>query len=458
MRGTASNNGHTSQVVAVIVSDAGRITPQAPRGQMVLQMGDRWSNQAGYGYGFDVFNPLTMVNAAELEPPTARDIPRVPVPSQFPATAPTSWFPVTQNLAQSPFQNPAIWETMDTFFPFLPEGYEEAMGSAEWVRPEWPVPVFNNVSQFFYDIENADWSIGPNNNFLDNAQFENDRVAGGRDILIDGLVHTKPIIQSYVNRPIGWHIEEPEGQPPAQVNWGGGGNGRASGVNVFRYQLGNPETYNSSTGLPTQSWYSAWAGNHTWYHGFSKRNPGTEPYQARTYQVPQNLPDGVYTFYGWFRSSGGQEEAYLYAGADRAKKVDLSSAIGTWTLYAIENIVVTNGQLEVGIYSNAAADQWLYIDDVALIRTGDLPDSVFLQQRAASVLRNGLNNFQLILTANNRANLILVLDGREYIIATNVNNRNVSGRFILPDGSGTLVFDIKGNGSNIKEFRIISNW
>jgi len=51
--------------------------------------------------------------------------------------------------------------------------------------------------------------------------------------------------------------------------------------------------------------------------------------------------------------------------------------------------------------------------------------------------------------------LTLVIEGREFILATNVNNRNVSGRIVLPDGSGTLIFDIKGNGSNIKEFRIV---
>ena len=361
MRGSAANNGHTSQVVGVIVTDVDKITPQAPVGQMVLQMGDRWTNQAGYGYGFEVFNPISMVDAADLGAPTDRDIPRVPVPSQFPVPLPSSWFAPTQDLSHRGFQNPAIWATMDTFFPHLPKGYEEAMGSDEWVRPEWPIPVFNNVSQFYYDIENAEWSVGPNNNYLDNAQFECDRVAGGRDVLINGLVHTKTVIQSYVNRPIGWQIEEPAGQAPAQVNWGGGGNSRASGVNVFRYQLGNPETY--SAGLPTQSWYSAWAGNHTWYHGYSKRNEGTEPYQAKTYQVAE-VPDGFYNFYGWVRSSGGQNEAYIYAGD---LKCDINTPINAWTLVAIENFEVTGGQIEVGFYSDAAAGQWIYFDDFALV-------------------------------------------------------------------------------------------
>jgi len=79
----------------------------------------------------------------------------------------------------------------------------------------------------------------------------------------------------------------------------------------------------------------------------------------------------------------------------------------------------------------------------------------FLEARAPAILRNGLTTAQLHLSANNRATLTLIIDGMELVLATNVNNRNVSGRVELPDGSGILVFDIRGNGSNVREFRII---
>ena len=49
--------------------------------------------------------------------------------------------------------------------------------------------------------------------------------------------------------------------------------------------------------------------------------------------------------------------------------------------------------------------------------------------------------------------LSLVVGDREIVLSTNANNANVSGSILLEDGS-TLIFDIKGNGSNIKEFRI----
>ena len=59
-----------------------------------------------------------------------------------------------------------------------------------------------------------------------------------------------------------------------------------------------------------------------------------------------------------------------------------------------------------------------------------------------------------ITTAQTRKVLTLVIDGREFILSTNANNLNISREINLGDGY-YLVFDIKGNGSNIKDFRII---
>jgi len=82
-------------------------------------------------------------------------------------------------------------------------------------------------------------------------------------------------------------------------------------------------------------------------------------------------------------------------------------------------------------------------------------DADFLRAIAADILKNGLTEAQLVLSANNKATLTLVIGGKEFVLAANVNNRNVSGQIELPDGSGILVFDIKGNGSNVKVFEII---
>ena len=78
-------------------------------------------------------------------------------------------------------------------------------------------------------------------------------------------------------------------------------------------------------------------------------------------------------------------------------------------------------------------------------------DADFLRQRAAGILKNGLSQNELRLAGKV---LTLVLDGREFVLSTNANNRNISGEIALGDGY-YLKFDIKGNGSNIKEFSVI---
>jgi hypothetical protein len=74
-----------------------------------------------------------------------------------------------------------------------------------------------------------------------------------------------------------------------------------------------------------------------------------------------------------------------------------------------------------------------------------------LENNTASILKNGLSAAQLQL--NGKA-LTLVIDGQSLILSTNANNRNISGEVALGDGY-FLKFDIKGNGSNIKQFEII---
>jgi len=94
----------------------------------------------------------------------------------------------------------------------------------------------------------------------------------------------------------------------------------------------------------------------------------------------------------------------------------------------------------------------------AVLRTEVIPklqdslkDYEFLQQRAPGILKNGLTTIQLRLTGKT---LTLVIDGREFVLSNNANNRNIDGEISLGDGY-YLRFDIKGNGSNVKEFKIV---
>ncbi|ADU31746.1 carbohydrate-binding protein [Evansella cellulosilytica] len=95
-----------------------------------------------------------------------------------------------------------------------------------------------------------------------------------------------------------------------------------------------------------------------------------DDYMQSTYQTIK-VPNGTYTYSVWVRSSGDQEELRLeaknYGGDDIHKEIG-SNGIGSWTQFSIENIHVTNGQVEIGVFSNANGGNWANFDDFSLHR------------------------------------------------------------------------------------------
>ena len=87
------------------------------------------------------------------------------------------------------------------------------------------------------------------------------------------------------------------------------------------------------------------------------------------------VPNGTYKFTGWVRSGGGQNQLKLFAknyskgkGSDEVSAVIGSKPVGYWTKYTIENIRVTNGNIEIGVWSDAKANQWAAFDKFELTR------------------------------------------------------------------------------------------
>lgn len=91
------------------------------------------------------------------------------------------------------------------------------------------------------------------------------------------------------------------------------------------------------------------------------------------------------------------------------------------------------------------------IYQISVIGTPEITNTEFLQSRAVGIIKAGLSANNLRLDGKT---LTLVVDGREFVLSTNANNRNISGEIVLDDGY-YLKFDIKGNGSNIKQFEIV---
>jgi RHS repeat-associated protein len=102
------------------------------------------------------------------------------------------------------------------------------------------------------------------------------------------------------------------------------------------------------------------------YHGTHYR---PDAYEVYTSQTLTGLAAGTYTLRAWVRSSDGNSKSQLRARADGGivQSQSLASApTSNWTQVSLENLVVKGGQLEVGVYSQAAAGQALYFDDFTL--------------------------------------------------------------------------------------------
>lgn len=47
----------------------------------------------------------------------------------------------------------------------------------------------------------------------------------------------------------------------------------------------------------------------------------------------------------------------------------ISQALGNWTKVTASGITVTNGSIQVGVFSDANADNWVNVDDFSLVQT-----------------------------------------------------------------------------------------
>ncbi|WP_224368179.1 glycosyl hydrolase family 18 protein [Hyalangium versicolor] len=83
------------------------------------------------------------------------------------------------------------------------------------------------------------------------------------------------------------------------------------------------------------------------------------------------VANGTYRASVWIRSSGGQPTLRLYVKNHGAAEVAVdvgSGAVTGWTKYTINSVTVTNGNIEVGVYSNANAGNWAAFDGFELVK------------------------------------------------------------------------------------------
>ena len=92
-------------------------------------------------------------------------------------------------------------------------------------------------------------------------------------------------------------------------------------------------------------------------------------YESSIYQTVGNLSSGTYKLSIDAMGDTSLETAELYIknydGSEQ--KISLKDS-STWKTYTTDNIQITNGQCEVGVYVKSSANKWLNIDNVRLVK------------------------------------------------------------------------------------------
>lgn len=170
-------------------------------------------------------------------------------------------------------------------------------------------PNFNSVSEFNLDAAAGTWSVGDGNNYALNPSFEADRVSS--------------------TKLAGWS------------NW-----------------------TDLSSVSPNSNASGAYSGN------FCMQQYYTAPYKASMYQYVTGLPNGTYTLKAWVKSSGGQNVCQIFAKnfGGTEKDFAINKSINGWTQITISDINVTNGKCQIGVYSEANANNWCKVDNFTLVK------------------------------------------------------------------------------------------
>jgi arabinogalactan endo-1,4-beta-galactosidase len=89
-------------------------------------------------------------------------------------------------------------------------------------------------------------------------------------------------------------------------------------------------------------------------------------YKASVYQKVTGLENGTYTLSAWVKRRGKQKVCQLYAKSYNGNEMNAPLPISDtgWSKVTVSNIKVTNGQCEIGLYTEAGANDWCNIDHV----------------------------------------------------------------------------------------------
>lgn len=173
---------------------------------------------------------------------------------------------------------------------------------------------------------------------------------------------------------------------------------------------------NSSFERALASWQSQWDADadkieSTGYLSASSLiHQRSSAYKVYTFQKITGLPKGIYRLTAWVQNSGGQNACFINAkdyggGAERMTSIPVTQ--GNWKQVIIRGIQVADGNLTVGLFSDANANNWCRIDAFELIKDdlaydflkgGDVSELSYLESKGAKFFDEGVQKdcFQIL--------------------------------------------------------------
>lgn len=199
-------------------------------------------------------------------------------------------------------------------------------------------PYFNSLSQWGINAETGEWLVGKDNNYIKNGSFDADRV---------NIPSGNKPVQTYLT---GWSFVVNKGNAIA-VGSSSSPILNASNSSTDRALVIGNKCLNITDSIP-----------------FARKI-----YQkiSSTSSVP--LSNGKYSLTAKVKSGSEFTVLYMYAlSGVQTYKVDMPYSDGVWHTIQVKDVPINDGKVEVGFMADGLVNAWCRIDDMTLLKTGEL--------------------------------------------------------------------------------------
>lgn len=243
----------------------------------------------------------------------------------------------------------------------------------------------------------------------------------------------------------------------------------------FNYDANNGQTMESVTGADwhrgnnTAASYISEGGHSGEYSGIHTSDSN---YEVSTYQLNKSVANGVYKASCYVKASehslpapGGNHKtsAGFYAlnyGGSQYVDIQKMGALNDWTYIEIPQFNVTNGQIQIEFYSNAASGEYLIFDDVQVDYVGELTQeidaNVILEFdfSKANTDENGTTvcgsaNGKEVTAAAQNVTIKTDEDGNDIAVFQEGTDHAATGITYIPDDNDPMKSLESGNGATI---------